>query len=183
MATRKRITKGNKVTRSQGNKSQVAKSNVSQGNESQGNKSQVAKRVNVGGRPTKYRPEMLNVLAEYLKECKKENEIPLREDFAGAVGVLPDTLADWERANVRFSRAIKTLDSAQKTYLVRNSLDGKKKEATSIFLLKANHGMMETSRQEITGKDGKDLTINITAFTGSGTNVKELPVIDGEMVE
>jgi hypothetical protein len=42
--------------------------------------------------------------------------------------------------------------------------------------------MMETSRQEITGKDGKDLNINITAFTG-GNVTKQLPTIEGEVVE
>jgi len=134
------------------------------------------------GRPSKYSPEKIDILTSYLAKCEKANEIPLRETFALSIGVLPDTLAYWERDNKKFSSAIKKLDSAQKAYLMRNALDGTKKEATSIFLLKANHGMMETSRQEITGKDGKDLNINITAFRVSDNNSNDLPVIDGEEV-
>jgi hypothetical protein len=178
---RKKVTRKvakSKIATSQNKTSQIATSQSSKVATSQSK--QVVKRKI--GRPTKYRPEMLQVLHDYLEERKKSNQIPIREDFAISVGVLPDTLADWERANVGFSRAIKQLDSAQKTFLMQNALNGTKKEATSIFLLKANHGMMETSRQEITGKDGKDLNINITAFTG-GNVTKQLPTVEGEIVE
>ena len=174
---RKKVTR--KVAKSKIATSQSNKLVTSQSKQIVNARNTIAKK---GGRPSKYSPEKIDILASYLAKCEKDNEIPLREKFALSIGVLPDTLAYWERNNHKFSSAIKKLDSAQKAYLMQNALNGTKKEATSIFLLKANHGMMETSRQEITGKDGKDLNINITAFTG-GNVTKQLPTIEGEVVE
>jgi len=137
---------------------------------------------NKGGRPSKYSMEVYKTLDIYLKGKKEAGELPTVTGFAIALGINEDTLYEWAKHHTRLSETLKDIMTLQKDYLLQNSLNGTKKEATSIFLLKANHGMMETSRQEITGKDGKDLNINITAFTG-GNVTKQLPTIEGEVVE
>lgn len=137
---------------------------------------------NKGGRPTKYSMEVYKTLDIYLKNKSEAGELPTVTGFAIALGINEDTLYEWAKHHTRLSETLKDIMTLQKDFLLQNSLNGTKKEATSIFLLKANHGMMETSRQEITGKDGKDLNINITAFTG-GNVIKQLPTIDGEIVE
>lgn len=127
---------------------------------------------NPGGRPTKYDPLFVNELANYLaKASKEENCLPTIEGFALHLGVDSDTINNWAKARVKdergnktkqrlhpeFFQAIKRLKTYQKEKLINDGLYGGKavNTAMAIFLLKANHGMVETNRNDITTKGDK----------------------------
>lgn len=140
-----------------------------------------------GGRPTKYSPKVYKKLDRYLSECEKRGEFPTKELFAIEYGASIDAFIEWSQKFPKFRNAMKKLESYQKGALMSGALSGKLRETTAIFLLKANHGMMETSRTEITGKDGKDLQINVISFGNKQLiNTDTLPVtpiIEGETVK
>lgn len=112
------------------------------------------------GRPTKYRDEFIQKIEEYLQTCGREQtKLPKREDVALLLDVDDETLIEWSKIHPEFSATIKKVDKLQKGELIDDGLFGGKEVNASmaIFLLKANHGMIETNRQEITGKGGEEL--------------------------
>lgn len=109
------------------------------------------------GRPTDYSEEVLERLKEYYSMCGREQtELPTVEGFANFIDVDPDTIGNWGDKHPDFFGAIKKLKSRQKNQLINDGLYGGKEvnQAMAIFLLKANHGLKETSVTELTGKDG-----------------------------
>lgn len=124
------------------------------------------------GRPTKYDPSFVEELDKYLtKDNKEKNCLPTIEGFAMHLGVDADTVNNWAKARVKdeqgnktkkllhpeFSRAIKRLKDFQKDKLINDGLYGGREvnSTMAIFLLKVNHGMVETSRNDITTKEVK----------------------------
>ena len=83
-------------------------------------------------------------------------------------GFSDEDIAEWAHKYPEFSRAIKKIEDAQENQLIDDGMYGGKEvnAAMAIFLLKANHGKIETSRTELTGKDGNTLNITINAGTG-----------------
>lgn len=125
------------------------------------------------GRPTKYTPDIIYQIDTYLQSCGREQtELPTHIGFARFIGVDTDTLVEWGKKYKDFSVALKRLDEAQQVQLMNDGLYGGKEVNSSmaIFLLKANHGLIETSRTEHTGKDGKDLPTPI--LQSASTNVQ-----------
>ncbi len=127
---------------------------------------------NTGGRPTKYDPLFVAELDKYLtKDNKEKNCLPTVEGFAMHLGVDADTINNWAKARVKdeqgnktkkllhpeFSRAIKRLKDFQKDKLINDGLYGGREvnSTMAIFLLKVNHGMVETNRSDITTKEVK----------------------------
>ena len=105
-------------------------------------------------RPSSYTPEVINKIDEYLKTVGREQtKLPTRYGFAKFIGVDSDTLLNWEKKNVQFLGAIKKVDEEQKLQLMEDGLYGGKEVNASmaIFLLKANHGLIETDRHEFKG--------------------------------
>ena len=115
-----------------------------------------------GGRPTLYNDGMPRKVREYIKSCGRESqEIPMVEGAALYLGVDEETIGRWSDLYPEFCGAIQELKRAQKIQLANDGLYGGKEvnQAMAIFLLKCNHGMVETSRQEITGRDGEPLLV------------------------
>lgn len=126
-----------------------------------------------GGRPTKYNPEMIGKIEEYLKKCDEDNELPMIEDVALLLDINDDTVVSWENAvypedyedeSMRgqlkfpeFSATIKRVKMKQKKKLMKDGLYGGKEvnSTMAIFLLKANHNMVETMFADITSKGEK----------------------------
>lgn len=129
-----------------------------------------------GGRPTKYDPSFVQKVDEYLDSIRgndgnfKEGVLPGVEDFAVYLGVDDDTINTWSKAREKdengnktkklkypeFSAAIKRLKSIQKRQLVNDGLYNKGANSIfAMFLLKANHGMIETQHVDHTTKGEK----------------------------
>lgn len=108
------------------------------------------------GRPTKFVPEMVEWVEEYIGDCSGIDlgdvlRIPTIEGLARVLKIDTDTINDWVKHDDKkeFSVAIKKLKEAQKEKLMQLGLQGKYNPAMSIFLLKANHGMIETEKKQI----------------------------------
>jgi hypothetical protein len=112
------------------------------------------------GRPTDYKPEIIDQINEYLKSAVPENQqIPTIERIALNIGVSRECLYEWARVHPEFSDTLEKVRAQQKDLLMQTGIfGGKEVNATIIaLLLKVNHDMIETTREEHTGKDGKDL--------------------------
>jgi hypothetical protein len=132
------------------------------------------------GRPTKYNEEMLQRANTYFlsfivpeeekyidvpsgKGFRKQrnpllDEIPYIEELSLILDVDEDTITNWckDKDNKDFFGTIKRIKTLQKTRLQRRAMT-REAAAGAIFQLKVNHGMIETNRQELSGKDGKPI--------------------------
>ena len=117
---------------------------------------------------------------EYLATCGREQtRLPKISEFCREyIGADDDTVSSWlegkqipQGANTdELSASIKKIKDAQKEELQDDGLFGGKEcnVAMAIFLLKANHGMVETARTELVGKDGQPLTISVKLDIAGG---------------
>lgn len=118
------------------------------------------------GRPTKYRRKCLKIIENYLLECFTKHKIPFIQEISMRLGVNDDTLNEWCKVNRDFSATIKRVKDYQKMRLMDDGLSGKVNTSMAIFLLKANHGLIETQRIQNTGDEEEPMTI---IFTDSAT--------------
>jgi len=105
------------------------------------------------GRPTLYNLSVIDKIKKYLSITGKDKKtLPTREGFAIYLGVNVDTVNEWSNRHSIFSDAIKEIDEKQKNQLIEDGLYGGKgvNSTMAIFLLKANHKMVETSHTDIT---------------------------------
>lgn len=120
------------------------------------------------GQPTKYDPDFdyASEVEDYLKECSREQtRLPKISEFARRLRVNRDTIQEWERVHPEFSVTIKRIKDAQEEQLMDDGLYGGKEvnSTMAIFLLKVNHGMIETERHiwedapEIDTDDDKEI--------------------------
>lgn len=124
-----------------------------------GNKKTTGNKV---GRPLEYGPEMIEKAKKYLEECqdsvkngKIEVKFPNKGGMAIYLGVNRDTLFDWAEKYPEFSDIMKELMAKQEEKLLNGGLSGNY-NSTIAKLILSKHGYRDA--QEITGKDGKDLT-------------------------
>lgn len=111
------------------------------------------------GRPTKYKREFIKEADNYLLECKNVRKIPFLEEFAERLGVSTDSLKRWSEANEDFCGAVDRIMDHQRLTLKTLGL---KSPSVIIFLLKSDHGMIETDRIQHEGKGGEPLSIIFT---------------------
>ena len=111
------------------------------------------------GRPTKYKKEFIKEAEKYLQECENARKVPFLEEFASRIGVSTDSVKRWTEANKDFCWAIERIKDYQRMALITLGL---KSPAMLIFLLKANHGMIETSKIQHEGSVSKPLNIIFT---------------------
>lgn len=123
------------------------------------------------GRPDKLTPEALLAAQKYYEKKKLRRECPFVEELAVyELDVDHHTVANWckkykdkvwlrnqhydkRRLYTDFFATIKKMATMQLLYLKIKGLKDKR-NAVAIFLMKANHGLVETSRHEHTGRDG-----------------------------
>lgn len=123
------------------------------------------------GRPTKLTPAKLKKANEYLEAKRAVKECPFVEELAVyELNVDRHTVADWvskaddkdwlkkkpaalQKLHRDFSSTIKKLADMQLLYLKVKGINDQR-NSVAIFLMKADHGMVETSRHEHTGPDG-----------------------------
>lgn len=116
------------------------------------------------GRPTKYDPSMITIANQYVDSCSREaTELPTREGLALRLGVDDEQISIWSKKYPDFSATIKGLDEKQKAQLMNDGLyGGKDVNATmAIFLLKVNHGMIETEKKILAGESNNPVRVEI----------------------
>lgn len=114
-------------------------------------------------RPSKYGPEVIEELQNYLQEAIPENmDIPTVEGLALRLGVVKKTLYNWADRHEEFLHALEELKMRQKQHLIKVGIFGGKEINQSIvsLLLKVNHDMVETERHEHVG-DGISINLDI----------------------
>jgi hypothetical protein len=120
--------------------------------------------AHAGGRPTKYDSIFINKVSEYISTTGREQtELPTKEGFCQYIGINTDTLWEWCKENKELSDAIKNLEERQKNQLINDGMYGGKEvnSTMAIFLLKANHNMIETERKQLVGADGETFRVVI----------------------
>jgi len=111
------------------------------------------------GRPTDYNENVLTQIEQYIKSCGREQtELPTLEGLAIYIGVATDTIQEWKKVHPEFSASVKGILERQKNQLMNDGLYGGKEvnSTMAIFLLKANHGLIEKSALDLT-TDGEKL--------------------------
>lgn len=106
------------------------------------------------GRPTKYTTEIYKLIDEYFTEAIPQNmKIPTVEGICLKIGINKDTAYEWAKKYPEFSDTLDLCKTKQKEYLTEIGIFGGKEINASIvqLFLKANHGMIETVRNEISG--------------------------------
>ena len=123
--------------------------------------------TNLGGRPTKYRPEFCEELDKYLKTTGKEQmSLPTIQGFSLWLDVNDETLTEWSKKYPMFSATLSRLKKLQAKQLIDDGIYGGKEVNSTIvkLLLQNNHGMKE--RTDTTTND-KDLPTPI--YNGKST--------------
>ena len=114
------------------------------------------------GRPTKYTPQAIEEINQYLIEATPQNmKIPTIEGIALRLGISRDTLYEWAKVHPEFSDTIGRMKMMQKEALIETGIFGGKEINPTIIalLLKVNHDMIETTRTELGGVNGQPITI------------------------
>ena len=128
------------------------------------------------GRPTEYKPEYIQQIEEYLQTCGREQtKLPKRVDVALLLDCDDETLIEWGEKYPEFSATLKKVDHLQKSELMDDGMFGGKEinPGMAIFLLKANHGMVETERHEHSGPGGLPIPV-INVLTYGNTDPLQL---------
>lgn len=92
-------------------------------------------------------------------------KIPFLEEVAIKIGVSEKTIGRWSEADEEFCLAIEDITLYQKMALKNLGL-GKNTTQMAIFLLKANHGLIETEKIQHEGSKEEPISI---IFTDSAT--------------
>ena len=116
------------------------------------------------GRPTDYKPGVIDQINEYLLGAVPENQkIPTIEGIALKLGVSRNTLYEWAKIHPEFQDTLEEMRVRQKEALIEIGIfGGKEINATIVaLLLKVNHDMIETERKQIVGPANEELKIHI----------------------
>ena len=115
-------------------------------------------------RPSTYDPKLSEKVDEYLESCGSNNlKLPQVADFARFIGISRDTAYEWASKHPEFSDTIKKIKDYQRIDLINNGLYSSKEVSATmaIFLLKVNHGMIETERKQLVGENNGPVEIRI----------------------
>ncbi len=95
------------------------------------------------GRPTKYNDEILNKAKSYVSHCQDKEKIPYIEELALILDINDDTIVEWTKKHKEFSATIDQLKTLQKLRIKDGALTKQLHPSTSMFLLRANHGVSD----------------------------------------
>ena len=117
------------------------------------------------GRPLKYPDEdkLIELSNEYLALCGRENtKLPTIEGLSLYLDLDDDQVVEYQKRYPRFHATYKKLFKLQKDQLIDDGMYGGKEvnSTMAIFLLKCNHGMIETEKK-IVEISGEPTSINI----------------------
>jgi hypothetical protein len=111
------------------------------------------------GRPTKYTPELIQEVDNYLAEVPP-NQLPKLVSFAIRIGVNQETLTEWEKIHPEFSVSLNKIRSQQHQQLIDDGIYNPGANSTIVkLLLQNNFGYKDKESKEITGANGGDLIV------------------------
>jgi hypothetical protein len=105
------------------------------------------------GRPTIYTPEINKKAEEYLETTgRMQTRLPKLTEFYRFIGISRQCADEWKDKYQEFGDTCKKIHELQQEELIDDGLFGGKEvnPGMAIFLLKVNHGMVETSHTDIT---------------------------------
>lgn len=114
------------------------------------------------GRPTDYSAEKLKIAKQYLQDCWGDDSIPYIEALAYKLDITRETVYQWSKDDEnkkQFSYTVKRIEDLQRLRLLQRSNAKDAFTPGQIFQLKANHGMIETERKMLVGKEGESLGV------------------------
>lgn len=132
------------------------------------------------GAPTKYKPEYIDKVDEYLAECQDEEKqvvkqasekyemydnklkvnLPTVEGFAIFIGVPKRTLYDWRDVHEDFSHSLERIVEEQRKRLLNMGLSGDYNSTIAKLILSSNHGMSDRGVLTTEDEDGKTVPIS-----------------------
>jgi len=139
-----------------------------------------AKKKNIGGRPTKYKPEYCQAIIDYFdipatyiakktmitktgneitEEIERANNLPTIEGFAKSLEVMTETIVNWTKSNEEFFTAYTRAKEMQKDILIQNGIKGLYNPQFTQFVATNCTDMRIKSEVAHTGADGKPLTV------------------------
>jgi hypothetical protein len=124
--------------------------------------------VKKNGRPLKYPDEdiLIQKTKEYIATTGREQtSLPTIEGLALYLDLDDERISEYAKRYSKFHATIKALKAKQKGQLMDDGLYGGKEvnSTMAIFLLKVNHGMIETEKKLLGNINGESLTFNIIA--------------------
>lgn len=114
------------------------------------------------GRPTEYKTDLPDKLRSYTKDCLSKQRIPWLEEFCNNNEISDRTLRDWCKTQEEMSEAREHLMMVQRMILKQLCISKGTHAAGPIFLLKANHGFIETEKIQHVGMTEEPLTLIFT---------------------
>lgn len=123
---------------------------------------------NGGGTVEKYKPEYSTTkMREYLDMCEEKSQtemiptrdsyiierkakIPTVDGYARFIGVFERTPDNWAKVHPEFARALDSLLSIQKEWILNEGIAGHYSPVITKLILSANHGMIE--RKQVTNE-------------------------------
>lgn len=116
--------------------------------------------IEKGGRPTKYTGEIQQKCEEYYNRFRQlKTKVPFLEELELELDISRDTRVRWEKLHRRFSDTVYKVKTLQKLRLQQRVVYSAKNPYGEVFLLKANHDMMETEKRQIVGENGEPVRI------------------------
>jgi len=107
----------------------------------------------LGGRPTTYKSEYIDVVKKYAQECIKTNVIPTLSRIQLKLDISRQIFSNWQTNNKEFLDAINQVRNLQKTMLIENAIVKKYDPRFTMFMLNVNHKMIATTQVNTINKN------------------------------
>ena len=125
------------------------------------------------GRPTKFRPEYVDLAREYFTKPTWNDEFgiwifPTRVYFAKMLGVDLQSVKNWEAEHEEFGKAIAEGIDNSKELRISFAENEKINPMFTKFVLASAYGMTEKSAVDIGSGDGKPFEVNIRVIGEGG---------------
>ena len=123
-------------------------------------------------RPIEHKIEdIIKAADEYVQQCEAGiHDFPSITRLALKLHINRDTLYEKAKNSVELSDTLSEIKTYQELALQEKGLTKVWDSGFAKFLLSASHGLKETTAQELSGKDGKDLNIKVINY-GDNTSL------------
>lgn len=110
------------------------------------------------GRPSKYKPEYVHVVSEYVNSCKDVRDpltckitdvrLPMIEELCQLLEVSRDTVYEWGKRNPDFKFELDRLKQRQFVKLIHGGLSREYNQKITALLLRLNHGLNQYNKMD-----------------------------------